>query len=303
MSQHIFTVRGEQTLLDGKPFLAKGLRLSNALASDQAVGELIANLDLFASYGVNIISVFFQGSRFGDVKGYRQDASLDPVYAARMGRIIEAADKRAIVVLVGCLYWSVSKAKWESWTQKEANLAITNTVRWLKEHDYRNTFVDVDNEGMALREAGFDNRQLVLAAKAVDPTFMIATNYHGDPPPEADLAIHHSNAAPGKPYIESEGSPPVVPYGRGYWGEYSKAEGFYGYVNVGAYTDEMKVSQIAAAGEHFASGKGYMLASTYLQAGPPQGPNHRPGGMGTPADPGVRWWLEWLKATYGPYAG
>jgi len=41
------------------------------------------------------------GSRFGDVKGYRQDGSLDPVYAERMGRIIEAADKRGMVILVG----------------------------------------------------------------------------------------------------------------------------------------------------------------------------------------------------------
>ena len=300
MTKHIFGVRGETTLLDGRPFLAKGLRLSNALASDSAVAELTGNLDLFASYGVNTISVFWQGSRFGDVKGYREDASLDPLLAARFGRIIEAADERAMVVLVGCLYWSNSKAKWESWTQKEANLAIANTVRWLKEHDYRNTFVDVDNEGMAQYGAGFDDRQLVLAAKAVDPTIMVATNYK-EPPPEVDLAVHHSQVAPGKPYIESEGSPPVVPYGRSYWAEYSKAEGFYGYVNVGVYTDEMKASQIEATRQHLASGKGYLLASTWLQAGPPQGPLHRPGGYGRVEDPGVLWWLEWLKGAYGPY--
>lgn len=301
MSKHVFSVRGTQTLLDGKPFLARGLRLSNALASDAAIDELITNLGLFASYGVNTISVFFQGSRFGDIKGYCEDASLDPIYAARMGKIIEAADAKAMVVLVGCLYWSNSTAKWDNWTQAEANLAVANTVRWLKEHDYRNTFVDVDNEGMALREKGFDNRELVLAGKAMDPTIMIATNFHGDPPAEADLAIHHSNVDPTKPYIESEGSPAIVPYGRGYWGDYSKADGFYGYINVGVYTNEMKANQIAITREHFESGKGYMLASTYLQAGPPQGPNHRPGGMGTASDPGVLWWLEWLKTNYEPY--
>jgi hypothetical protein len=294
-------VKQGKTLLDGKPFLVRGLRLSNALVSQAATDELIANLALFADYGVNAISVFFQGSRFGDVKGYRDDASLDPVYAARMGQIIEAADQRAMTVLVGCLYWGNSRGKVDAWTQTEANRAIANTVQWLKDHNYRNVFVDVDNEGMALREKGFDNRQLVLAGKAIDPSIMIATNYKGDPPAEADLAIHHSNEAPGKPYIESEGSPHVAPAPGGYWGAYSKVEGFYGYVNVGVYTQAMKENQISITRAHLDHDKGYMLASTWLQAGPPQGPNHRPGGSGTPSDPGVLWWLEFLRDAYGRY--
>jgi sugar phosphate isomerase/epimerase len=74
---------------------------------------------------------------------------LNPVHAERMARIIEAADRRGMVVLVGCLYWSTSKAKWDSWTQAEADKAVANTVAWLKENNYRNVFVDVDNEGMA----------------------------------------------------------------------------------------------------------------------------------------------------------
>ena len=60
MRTHRLSVEGTQTLLDGQPFLVKGLRCSNALVSDAAVDELIANLDVFAGYGVNTISVFFQ---------------------------------------------------------------------------------------------------------------------------------------------------------------------------------------------------------------------------------------------------
>ena len=44
-----------------------------------------------------------------------------------------------------------------------------------------------------------------------------------------------------------------------------------------------------------------MLASTWLQCVAPHGPNHRPGGTGTENDPGVRWWLEFLRDNYGPY--
>ena len=218
MGRNLFAVQGTQTTLNGKPFLVKGLRCSNALLSDATADELIAHLDVFAGYGVNTVSVYWMGNRFGDVKGYREDGSLDPVYAARFERIVEAADARAMVVLVGCLYWGNSKAKWESWTQTEANTAVYNSVDWLREHDYRNVFLDVDNEGMALRGAGFDNRMLVRAGKVADPSCVIATNFRGDPPPEADLAIHHSNRAPGKPYIETEGSPRGVPDGGGYWG-------------------------------------------------------------------------------------
>jgi len=298
-SDYVFTVKGEKTYLNNHEFLVKGLRCSNALISDDETNELIANLDTFVQYGVNTISVFFMGSRFGDVKGYTKDGSLNPVYAKRMGKIIEAADKQGMVVLVGCLYWSTSKAKWDFWTQDQANIAIANTIHWLEEHNYRNVFIDVDNEGMARRAKGFDNRQMVTAGKAVDPTFVIATNYHGDPPPEADLGIHHSTKVTGKPYIQSEAVPGNAP--GNYWGKYSKEDGYYNYINIGLYNEDMKNDQIQRTIEHLSNGMGYMLASTWLQCVPPYGPNHNPGGYGTENDPGIRWWLEYLRNHYGPY--
>ncbi|MFC1604186.1 hypothetical protein ACFL5F_04080, partial [Planctomycetota bacterium] len=109
--RYVFSVKGKKVYLNENEFKVIGLRCSNALVSDADTTELIDNLDVFKSYGVNTVSVFFMGSRFGDVKGYRPDASLDPVYTARMARIIEEADRRGMVVLVGCLYWSNSRAK------------------------------------------------------------------------------------------------------------------------------------------------------------------------------------------------
>ena len=294
-----FSVRGETTYLNGAPILVKGLRCSNALVSEATTKELIDHLETFASYGVNTVSVFFMGSRFGDVKGYRADATLDPAYAARMGRIIEAADRRGMIVLVGCLYWGNSKAKHENWTQAEANAAVANTVAWLKEHDYLNVFVDVDNEGMARRAKGFDNRQMVRAGKAVDPACVIATNFRGPPPAEADLGIHFAKPVAGKPYLDSEATPCNAP--GGYWGTYSKRNGYYNYINIGIYTEAMKADQKADTRAHLDQRQGYMLASTWLQCVRPHGPNHRPGGMGTGDDPGIRWWLEFLRDEYGPY--
>ena len=75
--QYVLMVKGNQIVLNERPLKILGLRCSNALISEVKTDELIANLDSFKSYGVNTISVFLMGSRFGDIKGYRADASLD----------------------------------------------------------------------------------------------------------------------------------------------------------------------------------------------------------------------------------
>lgn len=302
--ENIFSVKDGKTFLNDKEIILRGLRLSNALISDKAVDELIANLDTFAYYGINSFSVYLQGSRFGDVKGYREDCSVDSLYGKRLSRIIEAADRKSFVVLIGCLYYGTSAAPWDRWTQEEANLAVANTVKWLSDNNYRNVFIDVDNEGMARNTRKFDNRAMVLAGRAADSSYVIATNYRGDPPPEAGMAIHHSNRAEGKPYAETEGSPSGVP--GGYWGSYSKqgkewgnGPDLYQYINIGIYTEEMKAVQIKATFEHFERGEGYFLASTWLQCVPPEGPNHSPGGNGSEEHPGIRWWLEAVREKYG----
>jgi len=286
----VFSVSGNKTFLNGKEFLVIGLRCSNALISDKTSSDLIGQLDLYKSYGVNTISVFFMGSRFGDVKGYKQDGSLDPVYAGRMAKIIEACDERGMVVLAGCLYWSTTKAKWENWTQKEADFAIANTVKWLSVNHYRNVFIDPDNEGMAHREKGFDIGQMIAAGKEAGQEIMIGFNSSGPPPQNADLALHFSDKPADKPYIQSEGTPPE------YWGEYSKEKDLYAYINVGIYTPGKIKKQLRDTDEHLMHGMGYIFASTWLQCVPP---NTSPGGKGTPDDPGIKWWLKHIRMNYG----
>jgi hypothetical protein len=297
MSRHHIGVESGQLVFDCKPFLVIGLRCSNALVSDRAIDQLIRNLPVFAGYGVNTITVYLMGSRFGDVIGYRRDGAIDSVYTTRLARLLKAADDQAMAVLVGCLYWGDSRAKCEHWTQADAEGAVRNTVLWLANHEAGHVFVDVDNEGMAQSIKGFDDRSLVLAAKSAASDVLVGTNFRGPPPPEADIALHFAHEVSDKPYIETEGTPDNAP--GGYWGAYSKIAGLYGYRNVGVYTAAMKRNQIDRTVEHLASGRGYVLASTWLQAPPPQGPNHEPGGLGGTGDPGIRWWLEFVRDTYG----
>lgn len=313
--RYVFSVKGNKVYLNGKEFKVIGLRCSNALVSDADVKELTENLDVFKSYGVNTISVFFMGSRFGDVKGYRPDASLDPVYAERMARVIEQADKRGMVVLVGCLYWSNSRAKENlvQWKQANAEEAVANTIRWLKEHNFRNVFIDPDNEGMASREAGWSIKKMIDAAHQVDASYVIGYNNKDAPPDNADILLHHSPKDGVRAYIESEGSPTEMP--GGYWGSFSKSEGYYNYIRIGRYTEKMKKSQIDTARDHITNHAGYMLASTWIQCAPHEGiggPFMNPGGRAEnpdindsikelQSDAGILWWLQWVKRTYGPW--
>ena len=290
---NVVSVAGPEILLNGAPIKIKGLRCSAALRSDETARQLIEQLASFQSYGVNTVSVFVMGSRFADVKGYRPDATLDPTYAGRLAQIIEAADARRMIVLVGCLYWSTSRAKEDlgHWGQAEANRAVANTVRWLKERNFRNVFVDPDNEGMANREMKWSIAAMIDAGHAVNPSCVIAYNAKSPAPANADLAIHFSPRIPGKPYVETEGTPANA----NYWGAYSKRDGLYNYQNVGLYTEAMKTDQKAQTTYHLEQANGYIFASTWLQAVPPLGPNVLPGGDGSPENPGIRWWLEYLR--------
>jgi hypothetical protein len=319
--QYVLRVKGNQILLNDRPVKILGLRCSNALISDAKTNELIENLNLFKSYGVNTVSVFLMGSRFGNIKGYHGDASLDPTYAARLGRIIEAADARGIIVLVGCLYWSTSTARDDlgAWKQTDTNKAIANTIQWLKDHNYRNVFVDVDNEGMAHNATGWSIAQMIDAAHAVDPTIMVAYN-HSDPAPgNADLYIHLSPKVGGKPWLDSEATPANTP--GGYWGSYSKETNektggkFYNYSRIGRYTTDMKTNQLSQTRDGYENYNGHMLASTWLQCaidGGVDGPFMRPGGRANIPDvnaeidklhddAGILWWLEYIKTRYGAW--
>ena len=293
-TQNIFSIDGSKTLLNGKEFQVIGLRSSNALLSDQTVDDLVSHLDEYKSYGINAISVFFMGSRYSYINGYNLDGTIKEEYKARMAKIIEACDQRSMVVLVGVLYWGAQQrnfanAYYKDWKQTEVNSAIVSTIKWLKENNYRNVFVDPDNEGMAERGAGFNIDEMICRGKEAGRDICIAYNGKGYPPPCADLAIHFCNVTQDMPYIQSEGTPSQ------YWGDYSKESGLEHYINVGIYTEGKKKEQLEDTRKLLDAGHGYMFASTWLQNVPP---NYNVGGDGSSCDPGMKWWLDFIKMNY-----
>ncbi len=284
-SQYVFSVRGDSTVINGVGFVAKGVRCSQSLITQAATDSLIFYLDTFKYYGCNIVSVYIMGSRYGNIPGYNHDGTLNPIYSARLGQIIEAADSKGMIVLVGCLYWGGTTAKFTDWGQSNVDTAVANTARWISSHNYRNVFVDIDNEGMA---GGIipNKVEAIQSGRAVDPQILFSCDW-GDAAAAAaaDLSVHIGTQVAGKPYIESEGC-----------GTWSYGSDNYTASAIGTQHGGCAVSQAQAAGP-----KGFMLADMWLQAAPPLGPNMNPGGNGTAGSPGIRFWLEALKAAWGSW--
>lgn len=297
---HQVGISGESLLFDGQATSMRGLRLANGLMSDDSTDTIIELLPVYRSYGINSFSVFIQGNRFGDVAGYREDTSIDPRCRARLKRLLEAANEQAMMVVVGCLYWGHSRAKWSSWTEDDAACAVGKTAAWIGEQGFRHVVLDPDNEGMAFAEAGFNNHVLINAAKAMNPDLLVAINNRRQTAGPADLCMHHSEPKAGRPWIESEGSPPGVRYWGPEWSNPQPDE-WYQYDHIGEYTQFMREVQIRHTFSCIDTNQGYLFASTWLQAAPPLGPNWEPGGMGTKNDPGIRWWLEAIRDRYGAY--
>lgn len=321
------TVSGDRILQNDNAVKVLGLRCSNALISDAATGDLIAALDLYRSYGVNTVSVFLMGSRFGDVKGYLPDGSLNTVYRDRMERILRATDSRGMLMIVGCLYWGKSTAKEDLsvWTQEDADRAVANTARWLAEKDFRHVILDPDNEGMAGRATDWQVESLIRAAKAANPDLVVANNTRQDPSNE-DLNMHFGKPEVGKPWLDSEATPVNAP-GK-YWSRFSKQthaldSRYYNYSRIGRYTSEMKQDQSDSTRSQMERFNGYVLAGTWLQCGTAEGvggPFTSPGGRSDLGsgndekaawntdidmihpDAGILWWLEFVSETYGTEA-
>ncbi len=119
---------------------------------DANTDALIQALPEWYRYGLRAFTVGFQGgwpvgmTEVEDIENNpfgTEGLALDSEYAARMDRLITAADKLGMVVIVNILYWAQAK-------KMKTGLAIRNAVtvaaRFLKEKGYTNVMIDVANE-------------------------------------------------------------------------------------------------------------------------------------------------------------
>lgn len=132
---------GGRLLRDGKPVKLWGVRTASASQSADNTEHLLAQLDEYQRHGLNSVTVFYQGSSGGYSNPFSPDGRLlDPAHHARMVKIIEACDRRGMVVIVGIFYQRSDffrhAAAWE-----QATATATRMLR-----PYRNVIINIANE-------------------------------------------------------------------------------------------------------------------------------------------------------------
>ncbi|MBX3437363.1 MAG: hypothetical protein KF861_07740 [Planctomycetaceae bacterium] len=144
-----FEIREDRAWLGGQPVELWGIRCGNALHSEVITERHIRNFDNMVAHGINLIGVYVQGSNAGwpdpnaALNGYTRDGHLKPVVAARLERLIRAADERGMVVMVGLF---TPRKDQDFYDDRSVQAAIEETAQFLKDRQLKNVFVDIMHE-------------------------------------------------------------------------------------------------------------------------------------------------------------
>jgi hypothetical protein len=124
--------------------------------------QFIATMDAYRAHGILAFTLNLQGGYPGYEgavnSAFEQDGSLKGCYVRRVGRAIEAADARGMVVILGLFYQRQDQVL----AGEEAVRAATrNAATWIAQNGYTNVLVEIANE---YRHGGFDHRILKTEA-------------------------------------------------------------------------------------------------------------------------------------------
>lgn len=316
VSAQILEIDAEAFLLDGKSFDMWGVRMASASQSEAYTKDLISNLDEYRSSGINCISVFVQGSSggFSDPFGAK-GSSIEKAHWDRLTRIITECGKRDMVVIVGIFYQRTIKDPEICNLSSEED--IHNAVRLISKKllPYRNVIINIANEQnsghyKSYKPFAFNRPENIISlcreVKGVDPERIVGGGGYHDSlnviigkSKHVDVLLfdtysvdiengHHSGWH--YDYFKSAGVPdkPIV-----------NVEIFGGwtgqFIPQGVYSPEGKAIHYMEIDEAKKRPGLYvhLHSNTWYQA-VGQGWENRfdLGGVGTPADPGVRWYFN-----------
>lgn len=93
---------------NGAPLDIWGVRVASGAAGDQWTDALIANLDEYRRYGVNTLTVFYQGSSGAWLPAFSEDGrEMDAGVRRRMLRLADATAEREMFLVAGIFYQRV----------------------------------------------------------------------------------------------------------------------------------------------------------------------------------------------------
>ena len=313
-------IEGEIFKLGDKPIDLWGVRVASASQNDEFTRDLISNLDDYKAAGINGISVFLQGSSGGYAEPFFKGGSkIEQDDWKRIKNIVKACARRDMVVIVGIFYQRTVKNP--EMSRLRSGEEIRNAIRTVtnKLKPYRNVILNIANEQnsnhyKAFKAFDFNDPENIISlcrvVKQIDPDRIVGGGgYHdssnvvigksewvdvllfdtfsGDIENGQDSGWHYDyfkeSGVPDKPIVNVE-----------IFGGWTRQ-----FLPQGVYPDEGKeihFREIEAAKKR--PGLYVHLHSNPWFQGAAQELKNRfdLGGMGTEADPGVRWFFEEIKS-------
>jgi hypothetical protein len=180
---------------------------------DRNTEAFISSMDEYRSKGILAFTVNLQGGMPGYEgavnSAFRPDGSLKDDYLARAAKVIEAADTRGAVIILGLFYQRQDQILSD---EDAVKAAAQNVARWLRDCGYSNVLVEIANE---YRHPGFDHDillqesgqvELMKLFRSVHPAVYVSTSGMGDAefPSElaeaADFILIHGNTTDPEEY-------------------------------------------------------------------------------------------------------
>jgi hypothetical protein len=247
-SQTVVSVDGDRFLINGRPTYTgldpKALgRLMNVrmvsstfddenpatrpegLDPEANTRQFIATMDEYRAYGILAFTLNLQGGYPGYEgavnSAFERDGSLKGPYMRRVARVIEAADAKGMVVILGLFYQRQDQVL----AHEDAVRAATrNAATWIARNGYTNVLIEIANE---YRHGGFVHRilkteagqvELMDLVRSVYPRLLVSTSgmgnarFHPMLGKAADFILLHGNETSPEDYAERVAA--VAEYGK-----------------------------------------------------------------------------------------
>jgi len=176
--------------------------------------SFIKSMDEYKAKGILAFTINLQGG----VPGYegaintafRADASLKPDYMQRVSRVIEAADKRGLVIVLGLFYQRQDQILPDDDAVRKAT---ENAAAWVRDKGYTNVIIEIANEYVHRGFRDFIRSEdgeieLMNIVRATAPDLIVSTSgvgnsrFHEKLCEAADFIMIHGNGCASDIYEE-----------------------------------------------------------------------------------------------------
>lgn len=175
--------------------------------------SFIESMDQLKSKGILGFTLNLQGGFPGYENAinsaFRADASLKPDYMKRISRVIEAADDRGMVIILGFFYQRQDQNLPDA---DAVRSATANAAAWIRDKGYTNVMVEIANE---YKHPGFNHKiilsedgeiELMNIVRSTAPNLLVSTAGMGDAKfhpklcETADFILIHGNTTDPEKY-------------------------------------------------------------------------------------------------------